>query len=183
MIRLSSARREIGKRAGRLALGLLVGASVAVAEDAGRWKALAATTVERVEVSYASPGRLWREAESFAAAQADCEVLVGRGDSMLPLFPDRTVIVVRRTPLAELQVGMTVVFFGDRGRPVAHTLVANSSGGWIARGLANDEVDRTRVRRNNYIGQVVRAYLPEVGGALAANLATDGPAIAGSVGQ
>ena len=51
---------------------------------------------------------------------------------MLPLFPDGTIIVVRRTPLADLRVGMTVVFLGDRGLPVAHILVENTSGGWIA---------------------------------------------------
>ncbi len=150
-----------GWRKGAFVLaGLAVAATWLRAEDDDRLGALAATAVERVGVSYASPGRVWREAEAFAAARSNCEVLVGRGDSMLPLFPDRTVIVVRRTPLADLQVGMTVVFFGDRGRPVAHTLVAKSAGGWIAKGLANDEVDRTRVRGQNYIGQVVRAYLP-----------------------
>ncbi len=155
------------------------------AEDEAILGSLAATSVERVTISYASPGRVWREAEAFAAAQDNCEVLVGRGDSMLPLFPDRTVIVVRRTPLSDLQVGMTVVFLGDRGRPVAHTLVSNSAGGWIAKGLANDEVDRTRVRRQNYIGQVVRAYLPENAAApeFGRGIAATGVIVAATIAQ
>lgn len=137
--------------------------TAALAAGADRGAAAAACLVECVDVGSASAGRVWREAEAFAATLPHGDVHVGRGDSMLPLFPDRTVIVVQKTPLSELRAGMTVVFVGDRGRPVAHTLVACSAGGWIAKGLGNREEDNTRVRRSNYIGQVIRAYLPDTG--------------------
>jgi hypothetical protein len=55
---------------------------------------------------------------------------------------------------------MTVVFIGDRGRPVAHTLIENTASGWRAIGLGNREPDRTRVRFGNLLGVVVRAYAP-----------------------
>ena len=55
---------------------------------------------------------------------------------------------------------MTVIFTGSEGRMVAHTLVAKSSHGWIARGLGNAEADRTRVRADNYLGTVIKAFAP-----------------------
>lgn len=156
----SSAGRKREARAAWLAWAFVVASAGSRADESKGETMPVTSAVERVAVSWQSPGKVWREAEAFAAARTDCEVLFGRGDSMLPLFPDRTVIVVRRTPLAELRAGMTVVYFGDRGRPVAHVLMARAAGGWIAKGLANGEADRTRVTRHNYVGQVVRAYVP-----------------------
>ncbi len=111
-----------------------------------------------------APREAWRLAEAIAAEKDACEVMIGSGGSMLPLYPDRTVLVVERVPLAKLQRGMTVVFIGDRGRPVAHTLIEKTPSGWVAQGLANDERDRTLVRERNYLGTVVRAFAPVVGG-------------------
>jgi hypothetical protein len=102
----------------------------------------------------------WREAEALAATIPASEVVIGRGDSMLPVYPDSTVMVVRRMRLEELSAGMVVVFIGDRGRPVAHELVANGPRGWSAKGMGNADVDRTRVRAHNYLGTVVRAFVP-----------------------
>jgi hypothetical protein len=102
----------------------------------------------------------WRRAEACAAAIPGGEALVGRGDSMLPVYPDGTVLVVRRMGRDELRAGMVVVFIGDGGRPVAHTLMVNSPRGWLAQGLGNESPDRTLVRSQNYLGTVVRAFVP-----------------------
>lgn len=125
------------------------------------------TTVPRVVPSALSPvaeivtpGEAWRCAEAYAAAHPDCEVLVGSGDSMLPLYADRTVLIVRRERMSALQGGMTVVFTGDQGRPVAHTLLEQTPRGWRAMGVGNAEPDRTLVRYENFIGVVVRAFAP-----------------------
>lgn len=109
-----------------------------------------------------APREAWRIAEAFQRNAAG-EVMVGSGGSMLPLYPDRTVLLVQRVPLEDLEVGMTVVFIGDSGRPVAHTLVEKTSRGWIAQGLANAERDQTLVRVRNYLGAVVRAFTPVIG--------------------
>jgi hypothetical protein len=102
----------------------------------------------------------WALAEAFVASHPRSGILVGSGDSMLPLYPDRTVLVVQPIEMSELQRGMTVVFIGDRGRPVAHALIEKTPRGWIAMGAANRESDDTRVQFRNYIGTVVRAYFP-----------------------
>jgi hypothetical protein len=107
-----------------------------------------------------APADAWRLAESFAASHQGCEVLIGRGGSMLPLYRDQTVLVVRAQNMTELEAGMTVVFIGSRGQMVAHTLVEHTPRGWTTAGLANNEADRTPVRFANYVGTVVRAYAP-----------------------
>jgi hypothetical protein len=108
-----------------------------------------------------APQDAWWLAEEFARARRNCEALVGSGGSMLPLYRDRTVVVVERMDMARLRPGMTVVFFGDSGRMVAHTLVARTPQGWVAQGLANREQDRTLVRARNYVGTVIKAYAPD----------------------
>jgi hypothetical protein len=117
----------------------------------------------------------WRLAEAYASQHPGCEVMVGSGDSMLPLYPDRTVLVVQPVATSELRRGMTVVFIGDRGQPVAHVLVEKTSRGWRAIGLGNSEPDLTRVGYGNLIGLVVKAYQPTARAAgLAAGLGASG---------
>lgn len=112
------------------------------------------------EAREVAPQDAWRFAERYAATRAGCEVVVGRGDSMLPLYRDGTVLVLERMEMADLQPGMTVVFIGDSGRPVAHTLVEKTVRGWRAAGLNNGHRDETFVRSRNYVGTVVRAFSP-----------------------
>ena len=112
---------------------------------------------EPVEVA---PLDAWRFAETFAAGRSDCEVVVGRGNSMLPLYRDSTVLVLERMDMSTLRAGMTVVFIGDSGRPVAHTLVEKTARGWRAAGVASRQRDQTFIQSRNYIGTVVRAYTP-----------------------
>lgn len=110
-----------------------------------------------------APREALRVAEDLLATYDDCEVMFGLGGSMLPLYPDRTILIVRRLPMSELRSGMTVVFVGDRGRPVAHTLQKRTLWGWKVKGLANAEADRTLVKDRNYLGTVIRAFTPVLG--------------------
>ena len=129
---------------------------------------LRAVDLSPVAESASSVCAAWRLAEKFADANARCEVMLGRGDSMLPLYRDQTVLVVRSVPMGDLRQGMTVVFIGDHGRPVAHTLLEKTAAGWVAIGLGNREPDRTRVRFGNLLGVVVRAYAPSTSDELVA---------------
>lgn len=107
-----------------------------------------------------SPREAWPLAETYARQHPGCEVLVGSGDSMLPFYHDRTVLVIARLAMSEVRVGMTVIFTGESGRPVAHLLTEKTSRGWRTRGVGNAEDDRALVRYDNYIGAVVKAYAP-----------------------
>ena len=157
---LRSFPRPSGQLAANLFVALcLVGASVVGgrAETAIRG---AATLENSPRAEHIAAADAWRVAEAFAANIPGGEVMLGQGDSMQPLYPDRTVIVVQRLAMADLRPGMTVVFIGDSGHPVAHILVAKTSRGWTAKGAGNSYLDRTTVRTHNYLGTVVRAFLP-----------------------
>lgn len=107
-----------------------------------------------------SPGEAWRRAEAFAEAHPGSRVMVGRGGSMLPQYEDRTLLVVQTMEQSDLRLGMTVVFRGDSGRAVAHTLIDRCPSGWVAMGVGNREPDRTPVRYSNYLGTVIAAFAP-----------------------
>ena len=114
-----------------------------------------------------APREAWRLAEDYALEHPGCEVLLGSGDSMLPLYHDRTVLVIEPMAMSGLKAGMTVIFTGERGWPVAHTLLEKTPRGWRTMGLGNREPDRTTVRYDNYIGTVVKAFAPTAQLALA----------------
>jgi hypothetical protein len=99
-------------------------------------------------------------AKKYVAANPGTDYLVGSGSSMLPLYKDHTVVVTRPLALADLKAGMTAVYLGDAGRPVAHVLVQRTSDGWVAQGVGNATCDATRVTADNLIGVVVKAYEP-----------------------
>ena len=115
-----------------------------------------------------TPSEAWRRAEAYAAAHPDCEVFVGSGDSMLPLYADRTVLVVQHLKVSALRRGMTAIFTGDQGRLVAHTLLEPTERGWRAIGVGNRAPDETLVRRDNMVGVVIKAYAPARPAALVA---------------
>lgn len=107
-----------------------------------------------------APRDAWYLAEAYAAARSDCDTLVGRGDSMLPLYRDRTVIVVQRMSPERWERGMTVVYIGTQGQMVAHMLIERTPRGWVAQGVGNDQSDRALVKHSNYVGTVIKAYTP-----------------------
>ncbi|MEX2043987.1 MAG: hypothetical protein WD941_01455 [Opitutus sp.] len=121
-----------------------------------------------------APSEALRRAEALVAGRRNMDVLIGRGDSMRPLYPDRTILVVERMAMSSLLPGMTVVFVGDSGFPIAHVLSHRTSTGWMARGLANGEADRGRVRPGNYLGTVVAAFIPNSGMGVRAAIAAVG---------
>jgi hypothetical protein len=106
------------------------------------------------------PREVFRIATKYVAEHPGTDYMVGSGDSMQPLYKDHTVIITERVPISGLKQGMTVVFMGDCGFPVAHVLVEKTTDGWMAWGLSNPRCDARRVRDDNYIAIVIWAYEP-----------------------
>jgi hypothetical protein len=79
---------------------------------------------------------------------------------MLPLYKDHTVVVMQRVAMSDLKAGMTAVYVGESGKPVAHVLVKRISIGWLAMGVGNAECDVTPVTQSNLMGVVIKAYEP-----------------------
>jgi hypothetical protein len=107
-----------------------------------------------------APFEAMRLGKKYVADHPGTEFLVGSGDSMLPLYKDHTVVVTQQVAVADLKPGMTAVYFGDSGRPVAHVLVQKTSDGWVAMGVGNARADTTLVTKDNLLGVVVRAFEP-----------------------
>ena len=106
------------------------------------------------------PLEAYHLAQAYVAGHPNTDFMIGSGNSMLPLYKDHTVIITERQPIADLKPGMTVVYVGGLGFPVAHVLVKYTSEGWIAMGVGNRESDERRVTADNYMGVVVKAFEP-----------------------
>jgi hypothetical protein len=98
--------------------------------------------------------------QRYVDAHSGTELMVGSGNSMSPLYKDHTVIIARHLQERALRAGMTAVFLGDSGRPVAHVPIRRSLDGWVAHGVNNAEPNEVRVTSDNLIGVVVAAYQP-----------------------
>ncbi len=83
---------------------------------------------------------------------------VGGGKSMLPLFPEKTVVVTKPIKYDDVKKGMTLVYKKKSGKVVAHAVIGEDGNGYIVQGTNNEEPDAESVNENNLIGVVVKAY-------------------------
>ena len=119
---------------------------------------LASIIKETPESTLVPAGTQMKRAEAAAAEIHGGMAFWGVGNSMEPLFANRTAIVVAPVNFKELRKGMTVVYMNSRGRMVAHSLKGDLPKGWIAQGVGNDEEDDDLVTKDNLIGVIVGAY-------------------------
>ena len=97
-------------------------------------------------------------AERYATGDSACFALSGAGHSMEPIYVSGTAIVVREQSYRLLRAGQVVVYRNGGGYFVAHILVEELAGGWIAMGLNNARPDGELVTAGNFVGLVVAAY-------------------------
>lgn len=145
----------------RVVLGCVVGGAGLASATAGGIKSerLLTAILTHTPASILVPtGRQWQQAEEAAAEIPGAFAFWGVGESMEPLFPHHTAIVVAPTAFSELKKGMTVVYVTRTGRMVAHSLIGDIPGGWIAQGINNEEEDEDLVTRENLVGVIVEAY-------------------------
>ena len=143
-----------------VAAGLLTLLALSACGTAGRPLVMVPTHAPLSPAPITAPlTTAWKQAERYAASHPNAEVFLGRGNSMLPLYPDRTILVVERQAMAEWKPGMSVAFEGSRGAIVVHVLVEPLPKSWITAGLGNLRVDNSLVNEGNYLGTVIRAYV------------------------
>lgn len=99
-----------------------------------------------------------RLARQVAAAHPGAFVVRGRGESMQPLYPSGTLLVVQPRPYETLQRGMTVMFRNSANHSITHVLVARTPDGWRTSGLNNRRADYLCVNATNIAGVVVAAF-------------------------
>lgn len=153
-----------------LLAGVMVGTLLAKTESDSTWiRGVYAGKSPRV-ITLSAPVA-WERANALAGKESRAFVVVGTGGSMRPLYPPGTLLVLRTVAYDELQPGQTAVYRNKSCRAVAHVLVAKTTDGWRATGLANPTHDMEPVLEDNLIGVVIAAYQPQsepVSGLLAA---------------
>lgn len=100
----------------------------------------------------------WRDAESVSERETDRATVIGTGDSMRPIYGDRTVLVLSKIDYTELKAGMQVAYLNQRDQRVVHVLVKRDAWGWRVKGLNNDNEDQERVTPGNLIGVVYASF-------------------------
>ena len=77
---------------------------------------------------------------------------------MEPLYATNTAIVVQEIDYEHIKKGMTVVYLKSTGVRVCHSVVGETTGGYLVQGVNNDEEDAELVTPDNFIGVIVQAY-------------------------
>jgi len=108
--------------------------------------------------SLVQKGKELAAAEAHAAGDPRSFALIGSGKSMEPMYVSGTAIVVHEQGYNTLRVGMPVVYRNSRGYYVAHMLVEEMRGGWLAIGVNNAKPDEELVTRDNFVGVIQAAY-------------------------
>lgn len=108
------------------------------------------------------------------ASDVDGRAFFGLGQSMEPIYPARTAIVVRKLAYDEIKKGMTVVYRNRAGFLVAHVVVGEDRDGYIVQGANNEVPDAVSVNEKNMIGVVLAAYTANDTAGFHANLAKGG---------
>lgn len=103
-------------------------------------------------------GRALREARMVAAGKPGAWVTRIEGTSMLPFFGPDCILVVKPARLAQLRVGMIVVYVNRFGETAAHRVVEREKNGWRVRGFNNDRADSTLVDARNLRGVVYATF-------------------------
>jgi hypothetical protein len=114
----------------------------------------------------------WQRASACAERAPDSFVLVGSGQSMQPLYPPGTILVLQKFPYEFLERGQTVLYRNHNSKVVAHVLVAKARDGWRVAGLNNSQHDMEPVQADNLVGVVIAAFQPLPATAARVQLAT-----------
>lgn len=142
-------------------LGLFLGRSIVVAKGtAGHPTYVAGQYVASSPLAqHGTLAEVRRQARAIALSLPGAFIVRGFGNSMLPLYPSGTYLVVQPQDYATLARGMTVVF-RDHNRSITHVLVARTGDGWRTTGLNNRQADYVPVNAGNILGVVVAAFTP-----------------------
>jgi hypothetical protein len=102
----------------------------------------------------------WQRAGELAGLTDGAFVLIGSGESMQPLYPPGTLLVMQPLPYAALERGQTVLYCSKGHKVVAHVLVTKGRDGWRVAGLNNPIHDMEPVQEVNLVGVVIAAFVP-----------------------
>jgi len=103
----------------------------------------------------------WTYAEKVSKLVPNSDIFIGHGNSMLPLYPSGSVLVIQRIKWENLRPGMSVLCSPQPGNPFSlrlHLITSIKDGEIKTQGLNNEGADLVLARPENYLGVVVAAY-------------------------
>jgi signal peptidase I len=141
-----------------LATFVAVGCSLVAQAGIKSDRTLAALLTQTPSPRIVAEGSQLKTAEAAAANLPAAHAFWGIGQSMEPLYATNTAVVVQDMDYEHLKRGMTVVYLKSTGVRVCHTIVGETTGGYLVQGVNNDVEDTELVTPDNFIGVVVQAY-------------------------
>ena len=84
-------------------------------------------------VEVVSPILALTKAQEYVREHPGSDFAIGSGDSMLPYYRDRTLVILERPAICDLKPGQMAVFMSSNGRPIAHVLLRRTAWGWMTR--------------------------------------------------
>lgn len=147
-------------RTARLLLATLLVTGVSLVASAGikSDRTLAAIITRTPSPRLVNEGSQLKTAEAAAAALPHAQAFWGIGRSMEPLYATNTAVVVQEIDYEHIKKGMTVVYLKSTGVRVCHSVVGETTGGYLVQGVNNDVEDAELVTPDNIIGVIVQAY-------------------------
>ncbi len=147
---------QVGSLGLALALALLCGTRAGASIKSR--SELAAIIARSPGLQLVAEGQELKTAELMAARLSNAVAYLGIGESMEPLYPSNTAVVVVPIEYDHIKKGMTVVYVNDEGRRVAHCVVGETHDGFLVQGVSNDEADSEVVTEKNILGVIIQAY-------------------------
>ena len=119
---------------------------------------LAASNLMAAPKSSAPFQKTLQDAERIAAMNADWTVQRTSGRSMGQFFGDNSFIVVQKSNMRDIQVGMMVVYRSIQGELICHQVIAKSVDSLRTKGVANAVEDPAPVTENMLVGAVFAVF-------------------------
>ncbi|MDB6166724.1 MAG: hypothetical protein JWQ83_1864 [Lacunisphaera sp.] len=147
-------------RTARFFLATLVATGSALLAQAGikSERVLAAIISQTPAPRLVTEGKQLKTAEDAAAKMPGAQAFWGIGRSMEPLYASNTAVVVQEIDYENIKKGMTVVYLKSTGVRVCHSVVGETTGGYLVQGVNNDVEDAELITKDNFIGIIVQAY-------------------------
>ncbi len=119
---------------------------------------VAVSSLSAAPKSSAPFAKALQDAEMIAALSPDWSVQRTSGASMGDFFGDNSLIVVQKASLADVRVGMMVVYRSTEGELISHKVIGHNGSSLRTIGVANWSVDPAPVTEDMLVGAVFAVF-------------------------
>ena len=119
---------------------------------------VAVTTLNAAPKSSAPFEKALRDAEMIASLSPAWSVQRTSGVSMGDFFGDNSLIIVQEATLADVRVGMMIVYRSTEGELISHKVISHNGSSLRTIGVANWSVDPAPVTEDMLVGAVFAVF-------------------------